>query len=154
MKEMFEIVIVFFFVYYIFMVERSSISNMFHTTGLKILHIGYLTIIYILFGFLYTMVIEFIYGEFNEAKENKKSVFGQTFELISMLWFAAVCLFIVNHTAQKIPIPSYFNYTHVNEQFRDAGILVFLFMFFQNHIFSKLRHNYIRLTRQTYLPDL
>jgi hypothetical protein len=129
----------------------------FYIGGIKILHIGYLTIIYILFGFLYAMVIEFIYGDFDILIENKKSIFTQTLELIFMLWFAAVCLFIVNHTARNLPMPSYFKgydqSAHINE-LRGAGVLVFLFMFFQSHIFSKLRHNYIRLTRQTDLPNL
>lgn len=134
--------------------------EVFHIGGLKILHIGYITSIYIIIGFLYAILFESIYGQFNEAEEMKKSVFRQTLELISMLWFAAVCLFIVNHTAQKIPIPSYligYKYdelTHINEV-QMSGILVFLFMFFQEHIFNKVRRNYILLTRSTdFLPNM
>ena len=42
--------------------------------GLKILHIGYLTILYLIFGFLYTKLFETIYGRFDSDAEFKKSI--------------------------------------------------------------------------------
>ena len=42
--------------------------------GLKILHIGYFTIIYLIFGYLYTKLFEMIYGKFDTDSENQKPI--------------------------------------------------------------------------------
>ena len=121
--------------------------------GLKILHIGYLTTIYLLFGFLYTKMFETIYGKFDTDVESRKSIIIQILELISMVWFAAVFLFIINHTARKLPYPSIFKgykykYSEHFTEIRQAGIFIFMFLFFQNYIFMKVRHNFVRVTQQ------
>jgi hypothetical protein len=121
--------------------------------GLKILHIGYLTILYLIFGFLYTKLFETIYGRFDSDAEFKKSIGMQILELITMVWFAAVFLFIINRTARNLPYPSIFKgykykYSDHFKEIRQAGIFVFMFLFFQNYIFMKVRHNFFRLTQQ------
>jgi hypothetical protein len=120
--------------------------------GLKILHIGYLTTLYLIFGFLYTKLFETIYGKFDIDTENRKSITMQILELISMLWFAALFLFIINHTAHKIPHPKIFkgykySYSEHFKEIREAGIFIFMFLFFQNYIFMKVRHNFFNITK-------
>jgi len=121
--------------------------------GLKILHIGYLTTLYLIFGFLYTKLFEAIYGRFDSDAEFKKPIAIQILELISMLWFAALFLFIINHTADRIPHPKIFNGYKYNssehfKEIREAGIFIFLFLFFQNSIFEKISNNLINITKQ------
>ncbi len=121
--------------------------------GLKILHIGYLTTLYLILGFLYTKLFETIYGKFDTDSENQKSIGIQILELISMVWFAALFLFIINHTADKLPYPSIFNgykykYKDHFKEIRQAGLFIFMFLFFQNYIFIKVRHNFVRVTQQ------
>jgi hypothetical protein len=120
--------------------------------GLKILHIGYLTIIYLIFGYLYTKLFESIYGNFDINVENRKPIAIQILELISMLWFAAVFLFIVDRSAHKIPHPKIFkgykySYSEHFKAIREAGIFIFLFLFFQNSIFDKVSNNFINITK-------
>jgi hypothetical protein len=120
--------------------------------GLKILHIGYLTIIYLIFGYLYTKLFESIYGNFDINVENRKPIAIQILELISMLWFAAVFLFIVDRSAHKIPHPKIFKgykYSYIEhfKAIREAGIFIFLFLFFQNSIFDKVSNNFINITK-------
>ena len=120
--------------------------------GLKILHIGYLTALYLIFGFLYTKLFETIYGKFDIDTENRKSIPIQILELISILWFAAIFLFIVDRSAHKIPHPKIFkNYKYsYDEHFkaiRSGGVLVFLFLFFQNSIFDKVSSNFTNITK-------
>ena len=120
--------------------------------GLKILHIGYFTIIYLIFGYLYTKLFEMIHGDFDIDVENRKPIAIQILELISMLWFAAVFLFIIYRSAHKIPHPNIFKsykYSY-NENFkaiRESGIFIFLFLFFQNSIFDKVSNNFINITK-------
>ena len=121
--------------------------------GLKILHIGYLTTLYLIFGFLYTKLFETIYGKFDTDAENQKSITIQILELISMVWFAALFLFIINHTAHKLPHPSIFNgykykYSDHFTEIRQSVIFIFMFLFFQNYIFMKVRHNFFRVTQR------
>jgi len=120
--------------------------------GLKILHIGYLTIIYLIFGYLYTKLFEMIYGNFDIDVENRKPIARQILELISMLWFAALFLFIVDRSAHKIPHPKIFkgykySYSEHFKAIREAGIFIFLFLFFQNSIFDKVSNNFINITK-------
>jgi hypothetical protein len=120
--------------------------------GLKILHIGYLTIIYLIFGFLYTKLFEMIYGKIDIGVDNRKPISVQILELISMLWFAAVFLFIVDRSAHKIPHPKIFkgykySYSKHFKAIREAGIFIFLFLFFQNSIFDKVSNNFINITK-------
>ena len=120
--------------------------------GLKILHIGYFNIIYLIFGYLYTKLFEMIHGDFDIDVENRKPIAIQVLELISMLWFAAVFLFIIYRSAHKIPHPKIFNgykYSY-NEHFkaiRESGIFIFMFLFFQNSIFDKVSNNFINITK-------
>jgi hypothetical protein len=120
--------------------------------GLKILHIGYLTIIYLIFGYLYTKLFEAIYGKFDTDSENQKPIGIQILELISMLWFAAVFLFMIDRSTHKIPHPKIFkgdkyNYTEYFKALRESGIFIFLFLFFQNSIFDKISNNFINITK-------
>jgi hypothetical protein len=120
--------------------------------GLKILHIGYLTIIYLIFGYLYTRLFEMIHGDFDIDVENRKPIAIQILQLISMLWFAAVFLFIVDRSAHKIPHPKIFkgykyNYTEYFKALRESGIFIFLFLFFQNSIFDRVSNNFINITK-------
>ena len=120
--------------------------------GLKILHIGYLTIIYLIFGYLYTRLFEMIHGDFDINVENRKPIAIQILQLISMLWFAAVFLFIVDRSAHKIPHPKIFKgykYSYIEHfnAIRESGIFIFLFLFFQNSIFDKVSNNFINITK-------
>ena len=120
--------------------------------GLKILHIGYLTILYLVFGYLYTRLFEMIHGDFDIDVENRKPIYIQILQLISMLWFAAVFLFIVDRSAHKIPHPKIFkgykySYSEHFKAIREAGIFIFLFLFFQNSIFDKVSNNFINITK-------
>ena len=120
--------------------------------GLKILHIGYFTIIYLVFGYLYTKLFEMIYGKFDTDSENQKPIGMQILELISMLWFAAVFLFIIYRGAHKIPHPKIFknyryNYSEHFKAIRESGIFIFMFLFFQNSIFDKVSNNFINITK-------
>ena len=120
--------------------------------GLKILHIGYLTTLYLIFGFLYTKLFEAIYGKFDSAVESRKPIAIQILELIPMLWFAALFLFIINRSADRIPHPKIFkgykyNYSEHFKEIREAGIFIFMFLFFQNSIFDKVSNNFINITK-------
>ena len=120
--------------------------------GLKILHIGYLTVIYLIFGYLYTKLFETIYGKFDTDSENQKPIGMQILELISMLWFAAIFLFIIDRSAHKLPHPKIFkgykySYSEHFNAIRESGIFIFLFLFFQNSIFDKISNNFINITK-------
>lgn len=127
--------------------------------GHKILHIGYITIIYLFFGYMYAYIFERIFGVYNQVDENNKTVTEQILELIIMLWFAGVFLFIINHTAHILPVPkilrsSKYDHNSHTDEIRSTGIFIFIFLFFQNHLFAKIRSNFIRLTRITILPNI
>lgn len=127
--------------------------------GHKAFHIGFITLIYLIVGYIYTYIFERIYGKFDIISENNKPIIIQTFELISMLWIAAIFLVIVDQTSRNIKLPNFLKINHYNydsyiNELRATGIFIFIFLFFQNHLFHKVRSNYIKLTRTTILPDL
>jgi len=134
-------------------------SDVFYIGGMKILHIGHLTLIYALIGFFYAKIMEFFMGQFNEEEENKKSAIRQTLEVLGMLWFAGVWLFIIDNIAHKIPTPFYlsgykYNTSSHIDKIRAAGVFIFVFTFFQGPLLNKIRNNFIKVTRNTDLPNL
>lgn len=134
-------------------------SDVFYIGGLKILHIGHLTFIYALVGYFYATLLQIIFGKFSQEEEDKKHVIRQTLELLVMMWFAGVSLFVINNSVHNIPTPFYLSghkyniYAHV-DKIREAGIFIFVFLFFQGQLLDKIRDNFIRLTRITGLPKL
>jgi len=152
----------FYLIFSLYLLMVSSfvgINKWIIINGHKLFHIGFITLIYLVFGYVYTYIFERIYGEFDPINESNKSIIIQTLELISMLWVAAIFLVIVNHTSSNLKLPNFLKINHYNydsyiNELRATGIFVFIFLFFQNHLFHKIRSNYIKLTRTTILPNL
>lgn len=115
---------------------------------LKILDIGYITVIYFFLGIGLAKLFDKLYGKFDPKQEEKKSFLRQTLELIGMMWLSGVVIYIIRNLVEFIPSPfngiAGFDHLRVKE-LKNATVFAFIFLFFQSYFKEKLQHYYNRL---------
>jgi hypothetical protein len=120
----------------------------FEIRGLKIIDIGYITVIYFLIGIVFAKLFDKLYGTFDPVAEKKKSMTQQTLELIGMMWVTGVVTYIIRNVVQLIPSPvdNLFGFQHLRvKELTSAGTFTFVFLFFQAYFKSKLQYYYNNL---------
>ena len=58
--------------------------------SLKILDIGYITIIYLIIGLFFAKLFDSMYGKFDKKKESKKTTLQHMLEISGMMWLSGV----------------------------------------------------------------
>lgn len=71
----------------------------------KILDIGYTTLIYFMMGLIIAGIIDILYGKYDEKAEKKKSLTRKTLDLVGMIWLNGVIIYFIRNVAELIPSP-------------------------------------------------
>ena len=125
--------------------KTKALVKEFQIRNLKILDIGYITVIYFFLGITLAKLFDKLYGKFDPKKEASKSSLRQTFELIGMMWISGVVIYVVRNLVEFIPSPfdgiAGFNHLRVNE-LKNATVFAFIFLFFQSYFKDKLQYYY------------
>jgi len=128
--------------------KPKALIKEFEIRDLKILDIGYVTVIYFFLGIGLAKLFDKLYGKFNPKEEAKKSFLRQTFELIGMMWISGVVIYIVRNLVELIPSPFNgivgFDHQRVKE-LKNATVFAFIFLFFQSYFKDKLQYYYNNL---------
>ena len=108
---------------------------------IKILDIGYVTLIYFLLAILCVLLIDKLYGEYNEKDESKKTTLRKTFELVGMIWFNGIIIYIVRNLVPLIPSP--FNningFKHSNlKELKSAYVFDFVLIYTQKNLVKRI----------------
>jgi hypothetical protein len=61
---------------------------------IKIMDMGYMVILYFMFGVLLSMITDFIFGGYTEEEIKAKSTPRLILELIAMIWFNMILFYI------------------------------------------------------------
>ena len=111
--------------------------------GLKMIDIGYITIIYFFVGIFLAKMCDNYLGKFDEKKEEKKTLLKKTLEIIGLLWFYGVVIYIVRNLVEVIPSPvngiGGFDHLLVKE-LKNATVFTLIFLSFQNHFQEKIKY--------------
>jgi len=113
--------------------------------SIKIIDIGYITIIYFITAVLLAKLFGKLYGKFDEKKEEKKPFLLRTFELTGMMWIVGVVTYIVKNVVELIPFPldGLYGFNHMlMKELKMGAVFTFVFLFFEDHFKSKLTHYY------------
>lgn len=113
--------------------------------SLKILDIGYITVIYFVIGITLAKLFDKLYGKFDKKQEESKSLLQQTLELIGMMWISGVVIYIVKNLVELIPSPvdGMYGFEHLRvKELKNATVFAFVFLFFQTYFKDKLQYYY------------
>jgi len=113
--------------------------------SVKIIDIGYITVIYFITAVLLAKLFTKLYGKFDEKKEEKKPFLLRTLELAGMMWIIGIVTYIVKNVVELIPFPldGLYGFNHMlMKELKMGAVFTFVFLFFEEHFKSKLTHYY------------
>ena len=115
--------------------------------SIKILDIGYITVIYVMLGIILARLCDKKLGKFDEKKAKEKPIFQHLIELILLLWFIGVVIYIVRNLVPLIPFPldGYYGFKHLKvKELTSATFFTISFMYFQVYYQNKIKYIFSR----------
>jgi hypothetical protein len=71
----------------------------------KILDIGYTTLLYFVLAIVIASLMDILYGKYDTEREKQKSVTRKTLDLVGMIWLNGIIIYVVRNIARLIPSP-------------------------------------------------
>ena len=115
---------------------------------IKIIDIGFITIIYFIIGIFLAKKCDNFLGKFDEVKEEKKSIYKSLIELLLYLWFIGIVIYIVRNIVPLIPFPldGIYGFQHLKvKKVTSTSIFCIAFLYFQKHYQNKIKYIYSKL---------
>ena len=109
--------------------------------GLKIIDIGYITVIYFTLAVIFAKLSDSIYGEFDPKKEDTKSMLQRSLELIVMIWIMGIIVYFIRNFVQLIPSPfnEVYGFHHLKvKELVGADVFTLIYLFYQSYFNAKL----------------
>jgi hypothetical protein len=118
---------------------------------IKLLDIGYITVLYFVIGFTLAVLTDKIMGKFDATAAEKKSTIRVVLELLIHLWIYGLLVYFVRNIVQHTPSPFHnvwcFDHTKVKEM-QSATIFTMVYLTFTVHLRKKLVYLYSK-----WIPD-
>ena len=130
-------------------IDEYDINREILIRSIKIVDIGFITIIYFMFGLINARIIDNLLGEFNKELENKKSLPRIILESIGLLWMNAIVIYVARNLIPLIPFPleGYQGYRHGRvKELVSATTFIYAFLYFQEYFQSKMKNLYIQFS--------
>jgi len=120
--------------------------------SIKIVDIGYLTVIYVAFAIVCAKLTDRIFGKFDPSKESHKTMVHLSLELVIALWMYGVLIYLIRNIVPLFPFPlngvGGFDHLKVKEV-TNPTIFVFVFLAYSDHLRNKIKYYYERLSNGT-----
>ncbi len=113
--------------------------------SIKIIDIGYVTIIYGFLAIYLSKVTEKYLGKFDEEKEKNKTLTQSILELTLYLWGCGVVIYIVRNLVPLVPFPlnGVYGFDHLKvKEVTNASVFSIIFIYFQQHYQDKIKYIY------------
>jgi hypothetical protein len=114
----------------------------------KLVDIGYVTVIYATFGFVCALIYDKTLGKFNVQRAKKTHTVILVFELFLHLWTIGVLAYLVQNIAELVPYPldgvAGFHHSRVKE-LTNAPVFILVLMIFQENLRDKSKFVYNRV---------
>ena len=108
----------------------------------KILDIGYTTLIYFMMGLIIAGLIDILYGKYDEKTEKEKSFPRRTLDLVGMIWLNGVIIYFIRNVAELIPSPfdGYYGFKHNQlKELDNAYVFDFVLIYNQPNLIKRMQ---------------
>ena len=108
---------------------------------IKILDIGYVTLLYFLSAIVIAVFMDKLYGVYNEKDEDKKSMFRKTIDLVGMIWLNGIIMYIVRNIVPLIPSPinGIHGFSHSRlKELKSAYVFDFVLIYTQKNLVKRM----------------
>jgi hypothetical protein len=115
--------------------------------GIKIVDIGYVTILYGGLGLLSAAAMEKIFGKFDKTVDEHKSTIRIVGEVMGLLWVIGVVSYIAKNIVEAMPFPldGVYGFRHeLVKEVHSVFVLVQIVMYYQSSMKGKLQILYDR----------
>ena len=116
--------------------------------GIKLVDIGFVTVMYFVLGFLCAAAIDAVLGKFDERKADEKSVARIAAELILHIYIIGVLMYVCRNVVELVPFPldgvHGFMHSKVKELSTAASFGLVLIMR-QEHLKAKMAYLHERM---------
>jgi hypothetical protein len=117
----------------------------------KILDIGYISVIYFILGLIISRLFDKYYGKFDKKNYDNKSIYTVGTELVVLIWIIGIVIYIVRNLAQLIPSPfdgiNGFKHNLVKE-LGSAAVFTMIVMSYTYYFKNKLEYFNQRLNKE------
>ena len=72
---------------------------------IKILDIGFITILYFIIGVIFSRILDWGFGKFNKKNDKCKSLLYISLELVFMIWIIGTSTYFIRNVVELIPSP-------------------------------------------------
>lgn len=134
--------------------KPQTFANDILMRSIKIIDIGYITIIYMIFSFFFALVTDEVMGKFDEKKESEKSIIQLTIEAIIIVWFYGVLIYIVRNLVQIVPFPlhGFQGFDHYRVKELGSGmVFTFTYVLFNSFLKNKLLYYYTSVVQKGFV---
>jgi hypothetical protein len=122
---------------------------------IKILDIGYITIIYFILGLLISRLFDSYLGKFNKLNDDKKYIGRVGLELIIMIWVIAIIVYLTRNVVELIPSPfdGLYGFDHLQvKELGSAAVFTMLVLSYTYHFAGKLDYFNNRINKMMGIP--
>jgi hypothetical protein len=116
---------------------------------IKIMDIGYMVILYFIFGIFLSKITDRIFGGYSKKEIKAKSTLRLIMELVVTIWFNMVLFYVARNIMEMIPSPfdGLYGYDHSRlKEVTNTAILGLTYLYFQSGFRVKLNELNIRLS--------
>ncbi len=117
--------------------------------GIKIIDIGFITILYFILGFIVSIWFNRMYEKYVDLVNDYKSNMRLVIELLIHIWLLGITVYIARNIVEKIPSPldniAGFSHKRVKE-LHSATVFTLVFFYSQTYMREKMGYLYKRLT--------
>lgn len=125
--------------------KSQTLSEDILMRSIKIVDIGYITILYVTLSLVCAMALDKVMGDFDEKIETKKPLWRLTLEFILIIWLYGVLIYVVRNLIEFVPFPldGYHGFSHKKvKELGSAMVFTFTFVLFSKHLKAKLDFYY------------
>jgi len=85
--------------------NNNSFNIELHVRLIKILDIGYITVLYFISAYLVSKLFNYVFGKYEPNVDTNKSTFVIGIELCGLIWLLGISTYIVRNIIELIPSP-------------------------------------------------
>lgn len=107
----------------------------------KILDIGYTTLIYFMLAIVIASLMDILYGKYDENKEKQKSLLRKTLDLVGMIWLNGIIIYFIRNIVALIPSPfnGLFGFQHSRlKELDSAYVFDFVLIYNQPNLVKRM----------------